>query len=79
MFLMKTVANYPLIIIRYPPHLFPCIYMISFAFQQQVDESSIQLGPGGGASRFAGWGRGSTGGGARASQEKERPPAPSNR
>ena len=48
-------------------------------FQQQVDESSIQLGPGGGASRFAGWGRGSTGGGARASQEKERPQAPSNR
>ena len=70
------------------------VYMISFAFQQQVDESSIQLGPGGGASRFAGWGQSSAGGGAsrfagwgrestgdgaRASQEKERPSGPSNR
>ncbi|KAK3105045.1 hypothetical protein FSP39_015996 [Pinctada imbricata] len=45
--------------------------------RQNVDESSIQLGPGGGASRFAGWGRGSTGGGARNSQEESK--TPSNR
>ncbi|XP_069119256.1 LOW QUALITY PROTEIN: eukaryotic translation initiation factor 4 gamma 3-like [Argopecten irradians] len=47
--------------------------------RQNVDES-VQLGPGGGAGRFAGWQRGSTGGGARASQEAERSSnAPSNR
>ncbi|XP_060075672.1 eukaryotic translation initiation factor 4 gamma 3-like isoform X2 [Ylistrum balloti] len=47
--------------------------------RQNVDES-VQLGPGGGAGRFAGWQRGSTGGGARASQEAERSSnTPSNR
>ncbi|XP_052211936.1 eukaryotic translation initiation factor 4 gamma 1-like isoform X2 [Dreissena polymorpha] len=51
--------------------------------RQNVDDS-IQLGPGGGAGRFAGWGRGSTGGtaGGRASMEKEKQQqntAPANR
>ncbi|XP_052760532.1 eukaryotic translation initiation factor 4 gamma 1-like isoform X2 [Mya arenaria] len=47
--------------------------------KQNVDES-IQLGPGGGAGRFAGWGRGSTGGtSGRASMEKEKPSTPANR
>lgn len=48
-------------------------------FQQNVDES-IQLGPGGGAAKFSGWGRGSTGGtSGRASMEKEKPNTPANR
>lgn len=42
---------------------------------QQNDADSIQLGPGGGAGRFAGWHRGSTGGGV----DPERPTTPSNR
>ncbi|XP_076087139.1 eukaryotic translation initiation factor 4 gamma 3-like isoform X1 [Mytilus galloprovincialis] len=41
--------------------------------KQNVDEN-IQLGPGGGAGRFAGWQRGSSGGGARTSQEAEKNP-----
>ncbi|XP_041377951.1 eukaryotic translation initiation factor 4 gamma 3-like isoform X2 [Gigantopelta aegis] len=41
-------------------------------------DDNIQLGPGGG-SRFGGWGRGSSGGGSRASQEGERPNTPGNR
>ncbi|XP_052081892.1 eukaryotic translation initiation factor 4 gamma 1-like isoform X1 [Mytilus californianus] len=41
--------------------------------RQNVDEN-IQLGPGGGAGRFAGWQRGSSGGGARTSQEAEKTP-----
>ena len=44
-------------------------------FQTNVDDN-IQLGPGG---KFGGWGRGSTGGGKNASQEKERPSTPGNR
>ena len=44
--------------------------------QTSVDEN-IQLGPGGRS--FGGWGRGSTGGGRNASQEKERPTTPANR
>ncbi|XP_053379539.1 eukaryotic translation initiation factor 4 gamma 1-like [Mercenaria mercenaria] len=48
--------------------------------KQNVDESAIQLGPGGGAGRFSGWGRGSTGGTTgRPSQEKEKPNTPANR
>lgn len=48
-------------------------------FQQNLDESNIQLGPGGGTNRFSGWQRGSTGGGARNSVEQEKSNAPSNR
>ncbi|XP_062567019.1 eukaryotic translation initiation factor 4 gamma 1-like isoform X2 [Saccostrea cucullata] len=47
--------------------------------KQNLDESNIQLGPGGGTNRFSGWQRGSTGGGARNSQEQEKPNAPANR
>lgn len=48
--------------------------------KQNVDETTLQLGPGGGAGRFSGWQRGSTGGGARTSQEAEKPAGtPSNR
>ncbi|XP_056018647.1 eukaryotic translation initiation factor 4 gamma 3-like isoform X6 [Ostrea edulis] len=47
--------------------------------KQNLDESNIQLGPGGGTNRFSGWQRGSTGGGARNSQEQEKSNAPSNR
>ncbi|KAJ8320893.1 hypothetical protein KUTeg_002480 [Tegillarca granosa] len=48
--------------------------------KQNVDETTLQLGPGGGAGRFSGWQRGSTGGGARPSQEAEKPAGtPSNR
>jgi len=45
-------------------------------------DDTIQLGPGGGASKFAGWGRGSTGGSSgRSSMEKEKqqPSTPANR
>lgn len=48
-------------------------------YQQNLDESNIQLGPGGGTNRFSGWQRGSTGGGARNSMEQEKTNAPSNR
>ncbi|XP_065935828.1 eukaryotic translation initiation factor 4 gamma 3 isoform X4 [Magallana gigas] len=47
--------------------------------KQNLDESNIQLGPGGGTNRFSGWQRGSTGGGARNSVEQEKSNAPSNR
>uniref|UniRef100_A0A2C9KIW2 MI domain-containing protein n=1 Tax=Biomphalaria glabrata TaxID=6526 RepID=A0A2C9KIW2_BIOGL len=43
-----------------------------------VDENSIQLGPGGGTSKFAMWGRGSFGG-SQPSQDDRPAPAPSNR
>ncbi|CAH1774611.1 unnamed protein product [Owenia fusiformis] len=47
--------------------------------KQKVDDN-IQLGPGGGMSRFSGWGRGSSGGGnAAKQQEPERPTTPANR
>ncbi|XP_078338114.1 eukaryotic translation initiation factor 4 gamma 1-like isoform X6 [Crassostrea virginica] len=47
--------------------------------KQNLDESNIQLGPGGGTNRFSGWQRGSTGGGARNSVEQEKANTPSNR
>ena len=45
----------------------------------QSSDDNIQLGPGGGSRTFGGWGRGSSGGGSRASQESDRPNTPSNR
>lgn len=55
-------------------------WIFNFSIQQNVDETTLQLGPGGGAGRFSGWQRGSTGGGARTSQEAEKPAGtPSNR
>lgn len=52
--------------------------LIVFILQQNVDEN-IQLGPGGGAARFSGWGRGSSGGGASKSSQEQEKQAPGNR
>ena len=53
--------------------------LLPFIPQSNVVNENIQLGPGGGMSKFGMWGRGSFGGATPQQTQDERQAAPSNR